>query len=142
MGWRAAADATLVLHLAFIVFTVLGGFWARRRRIVALPHLLVVGYGVLIEEAGFLCPLTPLENHFRRRAGQAGYEGGFLEHYLVSVIYPGGLTGLVRVVLIFVLIAVTLLAYQPWLSRRIHRQISRPQTMNPKAVRGFAVAVR
>ena len=117
MGWRAAADATLMVHFAFIVFMVLGGFLARRRPAVAALHLAVVGYGVVIELAGFRCPLTPVELSFRRAAGQAGYEGGFIEHYLVSVIYPGGLTFGVRALLVAGLILVTVCAYWPYLRR-------------------------
>ena len=117
MGWRAAADLTLVIHLAFIGYSVFGGFWARRRPGATATHLLVVAYGVLIEAAGFRCPLTPLENFFRRRAGEAGYEEGFVEHYLVSIIYPGGLTPLVRTLLISGLVGMNVIAYLPVIRR-------------------------
>lgn len=117
MGWRAAADLTLVVHLAFIGFTVFGGFWARRRRPATITHLFIVAYGILIEAAGFRCPLTPLENSFRHRAGESGYEEGFVEHYLVSIIYPGGLTPWVRTVLIAGLLLINGIAYLPLIRR-------------------------
>lgn len=89
---RLAADLVLVVHLGFILFVVFGGFLALRRRWVAWIHLPVAAYGAAIELVGWVCPLTPLENRLRRAAGQEAYEGGFIEHYLVPLIYPSGLT--------------------------------------------------
>ena len=122
MAWRLLADATLLVHLSFIGFTVVGGFLARRRRWVAAPHLVVVLYGVTIQVLGFTCPLTPLENEFRHRAGQRGYDGGFVEHYLVPIIYPGEPTTMVTAVLVAGLVAVTTLAYLPLVASRFPRQ--------------------
>lgn len=90
--YRLAADLVLVVHLAFILFVVFGGLLALRRRWIAWLHLPVAAYGAGIELIGWVCPLTPLENRLRRAAGQSGYEGGFIEHYLVPLIYPTGLT--------------------------------------------------
>lgn len=87
-----AADLVLVLHLAFILFVVFGGLAALRWPRAAWIHLPVAAYGAAIELVGWVCPLTPLENRLRRRAGQAGYEGGFIEHYLIPIVYPEGLT--------------------------------------------------
>lgn len=86
------ADLVLVLHFGFILFVVLGGLLALRWPHLALVHLPAAAWGVLIELRGWICPLTPLENSLRRAAGQAGYEGGFIEHYLLPVVYPDGLT--------------------------------------------------
>lgn len=92
MLYRILADLTLILHLLFILFVLLGGLLVLWQRRIAWLHLPVAGYGVLVEWVGWLCPLTPLEVRFRLLAGQAGYTGGFIEHYLVPLIYPAGLT--------------------------------------------------
>jgi hypothetical protein len=110
MVYRALADLVLILHLAFIVFVVAGGFLALRWRWAPLVHLPAVFWGVFIEVSGGICPLTPLENALRRTAGSPGYPGGFIEQYLVPVVYPSalshpfqiGLAGLVVVVNTFV----------------------------------------
>jgi len=86
------ADGVLLLHLLFIVFVVGGGLLVLRRPRLAWVHLPVALWGAMIEFAGWICPLTPLENALRSRAGEAGYGGGFIEHYLLPVVYPGVLT--------------------------------------------------
>jgi len=86
------ADAILVLHLTFVLFVVLGAFLVLRRRKLMWVHLPVVIWGALIEFAGWICPLTPLENWLRARGGDRGYSGGFIDHYLGALIYPEGLT--------------------------------------------------
>jgi hypothetical protein len=92
MLYRVLADLVLVLHLAFILFVVAGGLLALRWRRAPLAHLPAVFWGVLIEISSGICPLTPLENALRRAAGASGYSGGFIEHYVVPVIYPPSLT--------------------------------------------------
>ncbi len=92
MIYRILADAVLVLHLAFVVFVVLGGFLLRRWPKLIYAHVPVAIWGVLIEFAGWICPLTPLENSLRHRGGQAGYEGGFIDNYIMPILYPIGLT--------------------------------------------------
>lgn len=92
MIFRALADAVLVLHLAFILFIVLGGFLVLRRPRLAWLHLPATAWGAWIEFAGWICPLTPLENWLRARAGGGEFTGGFIEHYLTALIYPGALT--------------------------------------------------
>lgn len=92
MPYRLAADAVLLLHLAFIVFAMLGAALALRWRWVPYLHLPAAAWGFFVEMSGRICPLTPLENELRAKAGQSGYEGGFIEHYLVGLIYPSGLT--------------------------------------------------
>lgn len=88
MLYRLLADAAVALHLAFILFVILGGFLVLRWRRLAWVHAPVAVWGVAIELIGWICPLTYLETHFRARAGEAGYGGGFIEHYLVPLIYP------------------------------------------------------
>ncbi len=101
----------MILHLAFVVFVVVGGFLAWRWPKLAYVHLPVAVYGVVIEVAGFTCPLTPLEKALRREAGTGGYDGGFVEHYLVPVLYPGEFTTGVKLTLAGLLAATTVFAY-------------------------------
>ena len=89
---RLLADAVVVFHLLFIAFAVAGGLLVMRWRRLMWVHLPVVAWAVLVEVMNWPCPLTPLENHFRRRGGDAGYPGGFVEHYIWPVVYPEGLT--------------------------------------------------
>lgn len=120
---RAAADAVLLLHLAFILFAVLGAALVLRWPRLAWLHLPAALWAVGIELAGAICPLTHLENALRERAGQQGYAGGFIEHYLLPVIYPAGLTPAVQYLLAGVVLAVNFAAYA-WLWRR--RRLRRP----------------
>ncbi len=114
---RLAADATLVLHLAFIVFACLGALLVARWRRVAWLHLPCAAWGFLVEAAGWTCPLTYVENHFRRLAGDAGYAGGFVERYLLPVVYPAGLTREVQYALAAVVVVVNVALYA-WVLRR------------------------
>jgi hypothetical protein len=86
-----AADLLLVLHLGFICFVLAGGLLVLKWRWLAILHLPAVVWGALVEIQGWLCPLTPWEQQLRQAAGQAGYRGGFVEHYLLPVLYPPGL---------------------------------------------------
>lgn len=114
MVFRIAADAVLVLHLAFIVFALFGAVLAVRWRWLPLVHLPAAAWGFFVEVSGRVCPLTDLENDLRLRAGQAGYRGGFIEHYLLGVIYPSGLTREVQFALAGVVLAVNAAIYT-WL---------------------------
>lgn len=89
-GWLA--DTVLLAHLAFIAFVVLGGLLVGRWPRLVWLHVPAALWGMATEFFGVVCPLTPLENHLRRLAGEAGYPGGFIEHYLTAAIYPQGLT--------------------------------------------------
>jgi hypothetical protein len=86
------ADILVLVHLGFIVFVALGGFLVVKMAKIAFLHLPCAAWGVLISFGGWICPLTPLEMHFRQLAGQAGYTGGFIDHYVMPLIYPAGLT--------------------------------------------------
>lgn len=118
MTYRLLADAVLLVHLAFVLFVALGGLLVLRRPRLARLHLPAAAWGALIMFAGWICPLTPLENHFRRLGGQAGYEGGFVEHYVVALIYPSGLTRGIQVGLGIAVILVNLLVYARLLAGR------------------------
>lgn len=92
MLWRVLADAVVVFHIAFVAFAVLGGLLAFRWRWMPWLHLPALAWGVTVEFTGWICPLTPLENVLRRAAGEAAYSGGFVEHYLLPILYPAALT--------------------------------------------------
>lgn len=91
MGWRLAADAVLLAHLAFVLFVAFGALAVARWRWTAWLHLPALAWGVFVELTGRLCPLTTLENLLRHRAGEAGYASGFIERYVLPVVYPEGL---------------------------------------------------
>jgi hypothetical protein len=118
MAYRILADLVVGLHALFVVFVILGGLLALRWPWVAAAHLPAAVWGALIELNGWVCPLTPLEKSLRAAAGQAGYQGGFIEHYLLPVLYPAGLTRGVQLVLGSLVIAVNLVVYALLLRRR------------------------
>lgn len=102
--YRFLADAVVVLHLGFVLFVVLGGLLVLRWRRVMWAHLPAAAWGVLIEFGGWICPLTPLENNLRALGREPGYAGGFVEHYIVAILYPSGLTrGMQLAIGVFVL---------------------------------------
>jgi uncharacterized protein DUF2784 len=112
MVYRLLADLTVAVHVLFVIFVVAGGFLARRYRWLIAPHLLAASWGVYVEAMpGLICPLTPLENAFAFRAGEAGYEGSLIEHYLVPVIYPEGLTRTAQWGLAALVVVVNTVAY-------------------------------
>lgn len=105
MLYRILADLVVLVHFGFVLFVVLGGLLALRWPRAAWIHLPAALWGAGIEFAAGICPLTPLENHFRRLGGEAGYTGGFVEHYVLPVLYPDGLTRGVQLALgMFVLV--------------------------------------
>ena len=108
---RLAADVVLLLHLLFIAFALLGGLLVLRWRWLAWLHLPVVFWAVTVEALQLLCPLTPVENALRHAAGQAGYNTGFIEHYLLPIIYPAGLTPVIQLWLAAFVLSLNLLVY-------------------------------
>nr|WP_298410576.1 DUF2784 domain-containing protein [uncultured Halomonas sp.] len=111
MGYHIAAVAVLILHLAFILFVVLGGLAVLRWPRLAWLHLPTVAWAAALELNGWICPLTPLENALLRAAGESGYAGGFIEHYLIAVIYPAGLTPVIQLWLGIGVLAINLPIY-------------------------------
>jgi hypothetical protein len=93
------AQVVVALHVGFVLFVVLGGLLVLRWPWLAWLHLPAAVWGALIEFAGWVCPLTPLENSLRRASGSAEYAGGFVEHYFLPLLYPTGLTRGVQYVL-------------------------------------------
>ena len=121
MPYRALADAVLVVHLGFVLFVVLGGFLVLRWPWLAWAHIPAAGWGALIEFAGWICPLTPLEQRLRVLAGEDGYQGGFIEHYVTAWIYPAGLTRTTQLVLGATVLVVNVAIYTRLLRRRSSR---------------------
>jgi hypothetical protein len=111
MAYHILADLVVGVHTLFVAFVVVGGLLALRWPWVAVLHLPAAAWGALIEFQGWICPLTPLENSLRASAGQAGYRGGFIEHYLLPVLYPTGLTRGVQLALGSGVIVVNLVVY-------------------------------
>jgi len=111
MYWKFLADGVVLLHLCFVTFAVLGGYLAWRYAYVALLHLPALLWALWIELSGAICPLTPLENRYRQLAGEAGYSGGFIEHYALPVLYPLGLTRHIQWLLAVLLIVANGVAY-------------------------------
>ena len=115
----------LVGHFAFILFVVFGGALVLRWPRLARLHLPAVAWGALVELAGWVCPLTPLENFLRRAAGQEGYAGDFVERYLIALIYPEGLTRGAQMLLALLVVVVNVSVYGVLL-RRMRRGKARP----------------
>jgi Protein of Unknown function (DUF2784) len=117
MWYQAGADVVVVIHLLFICFVVAGVLLTWRWPRIVWVHLPAVIYGALVEFASLTCPLTLLEDDLRRRAGEAGYSGGFIDHYLIKVIYPAGLTPGMQIGLGLLLLLVAILGYLGFLHR-------------------------
>ena len=121
MLYRILADLVVVLHFAFVLFVVLGGLFALRWPRAAWIHLPAGLWGAGIEFLAGICPLTPLENHLRRLGGEAGYSGGFVEHYVLPVLYPAGLTHGIQLVLGTVVVVLNVAVYAVVWRRRGRR---------------------
>ena len=105
------ADLVVILHFAFVLFVIFGGLLVLRWPRLTYVHLPVALYGALIELVGWVCPLTPLEKRLRESAGLEGYQGGFVEHYILPVLYPAGLTRNVQLVLGLIVVGMNLVIY-------------------------------
>ena len=127
MLYRLLADVVLLGHLAFVAFVVFGGLLVLRWPKLGWVHLPAALWGVLIEYAGWICPLTPLETNLRERGGEAGYAGGFIEHYLTAVLYPSGLTRGAQVALGSLALLINVLVYRQ-LAVRKRRRLASPRT--------------
>ena len=111
MVYQIFADLVVVIHLGFVLFAVLGAFLALWRRWIVWLHIPALLWAVWIEFAGGICPLTPLENWFRIKTGQGGYEGDFVATYLLPVLYPAGLTRDVQLILALVVVVINVALY-------------------------------
>jgi len=117
--YATLADLILLAHLGFVAFVSVGAlavlFWPR----LALAHVPCLMYGAAIELIGWICPLTPLEQDLRRHSGQEGYAGGFIEHYVGGLLYPGGWDK-IRVWLGLGLVTFNLIVYAYLIARILH----------------------
>jgi hypothetical protein len=126
MAYRILAELVLVIHLCFVLFVVLGGLLALRWRSILWLHLPAFAWGVLVQCLFWACPLTPLENWFRRLGGEAGYSGGFLEHYISAILYAN-VSREFHVALGVMLIGVNVLVYSSLIIRRRRQARGTPQ---------------
>jgi hypothetical protein len=111
MIYRILADLVVLIHLAFVLFVVLGAVSVIRWRRMVWLHLPALFWAVWIEFTGGICPLTPLENWLRLRSGQGAYGTGFVEHYILPVLYPAGLTRSIQILLGVLAIAINAAVY-------------------------------
>lgn len=126
MAYQLLADLVVLLHLTFVLFALLGGLLVLRWRRVAWIHVPALVWGAFVEVTGRICPLTPLENRLQMAAGRTGYEGDFVVHYLVPILYPAGLTLDIQLALGVVLVVFNLIVYA-FVWRRGKRQPGRDQ---------------
>ncbi len=124
------ADLVVLCHLGFIVFAVGGGLLVAWRPAVAWVHIPVVAWAAAIEFAGWICPLTPLESWLRARAERSVYAGGFIDHYVLPVIYPVGLTPEMQWVLGGLVLVVNACVYA-WVVHRWRRERARRPSLPP-----------
>ena len=117
MVYRVLADSVLVAHLSFILFVLSGGLLVLRWRGIAWVHVPAALWGALLEFKGWICPLTPVENWLRARGGAPAYNTGFIEHYLLPIVYPVTLTREIQVVLGILVLAINVSVYS-WVIRR------------------------
>ena len=120
MLYHVAADAVLLHHFAFIAFIILGAVLVARWRWLVIIHIPAAMWGFLVELTGRICPLTYAANFFRVKAGQSGYTESFIEHYLLAIIYPAGLTREVQLVLAGIVFAINVAIYN-WLVLPLHQ---------------------
>ena len=124
MLYQTLADIVVLTHLTFILFVLFGGLLALRWRWVPWAHVPAAAWGAALEFFGWSCPLTPLENSLRRLSGSAGYSGGFIEHYLMPIIYPEEFTRELQLflgcVLVVLNVAVYLVVWRRYRTRMVH----------------------
>ena len=111
MFYRVAADLVVILHLLFIAYVMIGGFLVLLHGAWSIIHLPAVVWAAMIEFRGWICPLTPLENWLRLKGGREIYKEGFVEHYLMPVIYPSNMTRRTQIALGAIVIAMNSCVY-------------------------------
>ncbi len=111
MIYRLLADALMLFHFAFISFVMVGGVLVLRWGWVKWLHLPAVGWGLFVEVTHRICPLTPWENQFRQWGGEAGYEGSFVDHYIMPIVYPRGLTDQMQIQIAILILTINCICY-------------------------------
>ena len=124
MIYRVLADITVLVHSLWVGFIIFGALWGRRNRTARIAHLSGLGLAVLLNLIGVYCPLTYLEVDLRRMGGEAGYSGGFVEHYLLPILYPTGLTRGLQLFLGALVIVVNCGVYGWWLWTRRRERLA------------------
>lgn len=119
MPYAILASSLVVFHLVFVFFVIFGAGLLFRWPGLVWLHVPALIWGIYVEFTSSICPLTPLENHWRRKAGQEGYEGGFIDHYIMSVLYPDGLTPQVQLVLGILMVVFNVVVYGLWIRSRL-----------------------
>jgi hypothetical protein len=122
--YTIAADAILFLHLVFVIFAIAGGFLVLWRKRLAWLHLPAIFWAVMVEATGWICPLTPLENFLRFKAGRQIYASGFIDHYITPLLYPPGLTRQDQILLALLVLVINGLVYG-WLVFRLKKKPSK-----------------
>ena len=117
--YRISADSVVVIHLVFILFVILGGLTLFRWSWMIWIHVPTAVWGALVELMGAPCPLTPLENHLRQAGNAEVYGGGFIDHYIMPIVYPPGLTRETQVILGVLILAINLAVYFRYLTRKV-----------------------
>jgi len=121
MHYLILADLVVILHFAFVIFVIFGGLLVLRRPRVAWLHVPAFLWGAALEFCGWICPLTPLENSLRQHGGDTGYQRGFIEHYLLRLLYPEGLTPARQLLLGMLVLAINAAIYGFAIQRKIKR---------------------
>lgn len=124
MPFQLAGDMVVFIHLLFIVFVILGGFLVLRWPKLIYLHVPAAMWGAMIELQGWICPLTPLEDHFRQAAGHGSRPGGFIDHYIIPLVYPPGLTREGQILLGLLVVAVNIVIYGFLLSRKQRKSMA------------------
>ena len=123
MIYRFLADLVVLCHLVFVLFAVTGSLLVIRWPVVAWMHVPAAVWGALVEFGGWICPLTPLENWLRLQGDTTAYSGGFVDHYILPILYPSGLTREIQIILGVAILIVNATIYgYVILRRRLHRQ--------------------
>lgn len=125
MLYGLLADVVMLTHLVFVLFVIGGGLLVLKWPWMAWLHVPAAIWGATIEVLGWICPLTPLENHLLIQSGKSGYEGGFIAHYLLAIVYPVGLTPEIQILLGLLVILINAAAYV-WVLARRRRIQARP----------------
>jgi hypothetical protein len=131
MWYALGANALLIVHLGFILFVIFGALLLPRWPRLAWVHVPVVAWGAWVEIANKVCPLTPWEQQLRAAAGEGEYSGGFIEHYLLAVIYPEGLTPGIQIGLGIAVLVINVVLYARWFRLRSRAAESRPIKSRP-----------
>ena len=122
MWYRIGADLVLLLHLAFVLFVMTGGFLLLKWPRLAWLHLPAAIWGAVVEFSGWICPLTPLENTLRTMAGESASPADFTDRYLIPLMYPAGLTLNIQILLGAMVVMVNVAVYWQALGKAVRER--------------------